>query len=139
MSQPYSHTSHDEVSSAGPGDEWMTKGHNSLGLGIIASNLSPSTDTLEARLEVYVGDDENGGWAPVRNPNGNLRGELVAGDLYQNDDGDYVGFLYIHGVPSEKVRVNITGFTDNASNDLVVSTFVSGTGNAGGKGTAYQH
>jgi len=142
MSRPFRAKSHDAVSSTGSGESHETKGHNSLGLFVVARNLDTGTDTLNVRVEASptnLGDE----WATIDTVQGGgtttTRLTVDTNDFEDTDgDGTYVAYIYAHGVSVEYVRANITSFTDSAGSDLEVDTYIMGANN-GGTGHAYDH
>lgn len=143
MSRPFRAQSHDAATSAATGEPHRTKGHNTLGLFVVARNLDSSNDTLGVRVEASPteGQDE---WATIDTKQGGGGSKTTRLSMDTNDmedtagDGTYVGFLYAHGVPAEYVRANITDFTDNSGSDLEVDTYIVGANN-GGTGHAFDH
>lgn len=135
MSRPFRKQSHTGATTTGAGTPHAAKGHNSLGLFVVADNLDTANDTLDVELQV---EGPEGEWSPIRNESGTKVGVLTASD-FTDVDGDGTQFnamLYVHGVPAPSVRAKITALTDSAGSDLSVDTYVIGTGN-GGTGHAY--
>lgn len=130
MSRPIRKQSHVDAQATGPGEAHGAKGHNSLGLLVVAKSADTVNDTVDVRLEVEGADGE---WAPIHDKDGNQVGSLTIADL-TNADGSAndKGFLYVHGVPAPRVRANITGFTDaGGEGDLAVDTYILGANNGG--------
>lgn len=135
MSRPIAKTSISEATATEEGEAFATKGHNSLGLFVLARNLDTANDTLEVELQVSFAGDE---WAGIVSAGGD-KPKLLEGDFKDPDsDGNYAGFLYVHGVPAPEIRAAITSFTDNADSDLEVDAYVHATGNAAGNGHGYE-
>lgn len=135
MSRPIRNLSLSGSTSAGAGEGHGAKGHNSLGLFVVAKNLDTANDTLDVRLEAEGPDGE---WSPLRDESGTLVGTLSVGD-FTDVDGDgttYNAMLFIHGVPAPRIRANITSYTDSSGSDLSVDAFVLAANN-GGTGSAY--
>lgn len=143
MSRPFRAQSHDGAQSAEAGDVHETKGHNSLGLFVVARNLDDANDTLDVRVEGSP-TNNNSEWATIDTKQGGggsktTRLSMDVNDLEDtNGDGTFVGYLYAHGVPVEYVRANIVTFTDAANGDLEVDTYIVGANN-GGVGHAYDY
>lgn len=136
MSRPIRNESLQGSDSTGPGEGHQAKGHNSLGLFVVAENLDTANDTLDVRLEAEGPDGE---WSPLRDESGTLVGTLSVAD-FEDVDGDgttYNAMLFIHGVPAPSVRANVTGFTDASDSgttpvaDLSVDAYVLAANNAG--------
>lgn len=135
MSRPYRELSVDGATGTGPGEEHAGKGHVTLGLFVVASNLDSANDSLTVRLEVEGPDGE---WSPIRDKDGTVIGELTQSE-FEDVDGDgttFNSFLYVHGVPAPSVRANVTSFTDAAGGDLSVDAYVHAANN-GGTGSDY--
>ncbi|AGC34492.1 hypothetical protein HVTV-2_gp124 [Haloarcula virus HVTV-2] len=111
------------ATSATAGDRVQTKGHNSLGLYVVAENLDTANDTLDVRAEMQVA----GEWSAVRDASGTVVLSLSTSDFEDPDgNGTYAAFVFAHGVPAEFLRARITSFTDNANGDLSVDAYVMG-------------
>lgn len=134
MARPFTAQSHASATSAGVGEQHESKGHNSIGLFVVARNLDPANDTVEARIEGSpTGND--GEWALIETRQGGsvtTRLSLTT-NVFDDPEGDgtYVGYIYAHGVPVEYLRVNLTSFTDSANSDLEVDTYIVGANNGG--------
>lgn len=143
MSRPFRAKSHDAVTSSGVGESYDSKGHNSIGLFVVARNLDTANDTLDVRVEGAPTDGQSE-WATIDTKQGGGGSKTTRLSMDVNDfedtagDGTYVGFLYAHGIPVEFLRVNITTLTDNANSDLEVDTYIMGANN-GGTGHAFEH
>lgn len=135
MSRPIAKESISQAAGTVDGEPFATKGHNSLGLFVLARNLDTANDTLEVELQASFAGDE---WAGVVSAGGD-KPKLVEGDFKDPDgDGNYAAFLYAHGVPAPEVRASIISLTDSANGDLEVDAYVHATGNAGGNGHRYE-
>jgi hypothetical protein len=105
------------------GDSVQTKGHNSLGLYVIAENLDSSNDTLEVRAEIEVA----GEWASVRDGTGTVVLSVSTSDFEDpGGNGTSSAFVFAHGIPAEFLRARVTSFTDNAGGDLSVDAYIMG-------------
>ena len=130
MSRPFSKQSHSGAQSTGAGEGHSAKGHNSLGLFVVAENLDTANDTVDVELQAEVADGE---WAPIHNEDGTQVGQLTVSE-FGNESGssNSTALLFIHGVPAPRMRAVITGFNDaSGDGDLSVDTYVLGTNNAG--------
>lgn len=134
MSRPIREQSHAGATTTGPGDPHSAKGHNSLGLFVVAKSLDTANDTLDVELQVEVADGE---WAPIHNESGTKVGQITVTE-FSNEAGsaNNTALLYVHGVPAPRVRANITAITDAANGDLSVDTYVLAANN-GGTGHEY--
>lgn len=143
MSRPFRAQSHEAATSASVGESHESKGHNSIGLFVVARNLDPNNDTLDVRVEAAPTDDQSE-WATIDTKQGGGGSKTTRLIMSVNDledtagDGTYVGFLYAHGIPTQYLRVNITNFTDSSGGDLEVDTYITGANN-GGTGHAFDH
>jgi hypothetical protein len=123
MSRPIRAQTLSGATSPGTGEKVETKGHNSLGLFVVADSLDTGSDTLEVRLEVQVADE----WSPVRDSSGTIVVSLSASDFEDPDgNGTFAAFEYAHGVPAEFARANATSLSDSAGGDLSVDAYVMG-------------
>lgn len=139
MARPQRVKSIDAVTSATAGEAFETKGHNSLGVFVVARGLDTANDTVEGRLEAVLSPD-NGTehTAVIKNVETGNDFTFSGSDLEDQDgDGTYSLFAYAHGPPVEKVRVNITSFTDNAGGDLEVDAWIFAS-NWGGPGHYFE-
>lgn len=141
MSRPFRAQSHDAATSAGAGESHESKGHNSLGLFVVARNLDDANDSLTVRVEGSP-TGEGGEWATIDTKQGGTKTQRLTVDLNDMEDtdgdGTFVGFVYAHGVPAEYLRANITSFTDSSGGDLEVDSYIMGANN-GGTGHAFDH
>jgi len=134
MARPFQEQSLDSAASTGPGSAYGSKGHNTLGLYVIARNLDPTNDDLTVRLEAGIEDGitESGEFATIRESGGTEECILNASDFTDiSGDGTYAAFLYVHAVPAPRMRANITTFNDAANGDLSVDAYVLGTNRSG--------
>ncbi|AGM11974.1 hypothetical protein DNAM5_115 [Haloarcula californiae tailed virus 1] len=126
------------------GDSYESRGHNSVGLFVVARNLDETNDSLEVVLDAVHTDENTSGeeQGPVRRsdggPGSTSRVGVTAGDLGDpGGDGTYSGFAYAHGVPAEHFAARITEFTDNAGSDLEVDAWLY-FGNWSGPGREFR-
>ena len=130
MARPFQHKSLDAATSTGAGTVHHSKGHNTLGLFVVARNLDSANDTLTVQIE--AGLEHVDEWAPIHGGAATKKGELTITELVDADgDGTYSGFMYIHAAPAPRVRARITSLTDAAGADLEVDAYVLGTNRAG--------
>jgi len=125
------------------GDTFESRGHNSVGLFVIARNLVPANDTLEVVLDaVHTAEgltgEEKG---PVRR-SGTVGGsDRVGVDQTEMSDpdgnGTYSGFVFVHGVPAEHFAARVSSFSDAANGDLEVDAWIY-FGNWNGPGREFR-
>lgn len=130
MARPQRRKVLDGVASETASEAIHSKGHNSVGVFILAENLDTSNDTLQMQLEVVNEDDSGTSYAgPILDAEADAGLEWNASNFEDTDgDGNYTLFAYGHGIPGEQWRVNITSFTDNANSDLAVTAWIHTTG-----------
>lgn len=118
-------TSHDEASSAGPGEAQKTRQQTTIGLWVEAHNFDETNDTLEVRVE---GSPEDTHYAPIDRAAPDVEDALlVTGSELTQSDADssvYVAYKVLNNVALEFVRANIASFTDSAGGDLEVTTYI---------------
>lgn len=142
MARPFQRQTLDAATATGAGTIHHAKGHNTVGLFVVARNLDTANDTLTVQLEAAVEDVDE--WTPILDGAGTKKGELTVTEFVDDDgDGTYAAFMYIHGVPSPRLRANITAFTDASDSgttpnaDLSVDAYILGT-NRSGTGKDYK-
>ena len=129
MTRPYTAKSITEATGAGPGEDFRSKGHNSIGLFVSAPALDTDLDDLDVQIEV----SPNREWWAVPRRDGNQQGSVSLADF--NDQG--AAFVYVHGLPADHVRARITTYTDTENADLVVDAWLMAT-NRSGSGNAFK-
>lgn len=123
MSRPIRGTTLSGATSAKAGDSVNLNGHNSVGLVVEADNLDTGSDTLSVQVEARVGDE----WAVLRDDSGTTALTISTSEMDDPEsNGNYAGFVFIHGVPVNEVRARITSFTDSAGSDLKVDAYITG-------------
>lgn len=139
MSRPLRKQSHSGATSAAAGEAFQTKAHHHIGLFAVAANLDTANDTLDVRVEASPDRDE---WATIDTKQSGVketRLSLSVGDFEDVDgDGTFTAFIYASDVPVEHIRANITSFSDAASGDLSVDTYLTAAGNAAGSGHGFE-
>lgn len=132
-----------EATGTTQGEVFQSRGHNSIGLFVIARNLDPANDTVEVKLEASHTDENMASYehGAVRRPGGVGASEEVGIDESEvsdvDGDGTYSGFVYAHGVPAEHFAATLTSFTDNAGADLEVDAWLY-FGNWSGPGREFR-
>jgi len=135
-----------DATGAEVGTDFESRGHNSIGLFVIAEGLDPGSDTLtlvvDAAHEAEAdGADRQYGGPIVQagsGPGNTQRIGLDETDFVDSDgDGTYAAFVYAHGIPAEHFRARITEFTDSAGSDLTVSAWLY-FGNWNGPGREFR-
>jgi len=128
------------------GSDFESRGHNSVGMFVIAENLDPSNDTLTVVIDAAHEADADGEGRQYGGPilqSGTGPGSthklgLDESDLSDSDgDGTYSGFVFAHGIPAEHFRGRITDFEDNAGSDLNVRAWLY-FGNWNGPGREFR-
>jgi len=133
----------DSATSTVHGEVFESRGHNSVGLFVVARNLDPANDTVEVVLEASHTDEsmssyEHGAVRRPGAPGGSNVVGINASELSgRHGDGTYSGFAYAHGVPAEHFSAHITSFTDNANGDLEVDVWLY-FGNWNGPGREFR-
>ena len=128
------------------GSDFESRGHNSVGLFVIAENLDPNNDTLTVVVDAAHEAEADGegrqyGGPALQvgtGPGGTQEFGLNETDLADPDgDGTYTGFVYAHGIPAEHFRARISEFTDAADADLNVRAWLY-FGNWNGPGREFR-
>jgi hypothetical protein len=134
----------DSATSTTEGTAHASRGHNSIGLFVIAKNLDTSNDTLEVVLDAVHTDENASGekTGPVRRsdggPGSTSRVGVNTSDFADPDgNGTYSVFAYAHGVPAEHFAARVSSFTDNANGDLEVTAWLY-FGNWNGPGREFR-
>lgn len=114
-----------------------TRGHQAIGLFVVAENLDATNDTLEVEV-TFSPDDEHFAQLTRRQTSEDAL-MLTAEDFEESPDGsgEYAAFIAHHNVPAEYVRAEITSFTDSADGNLSVDAYVF-IGGWTGRGKSYQ-
>lgn len=146
MTRQHKCRSINDATGATNGTDFESRGHNSIGLFVIAENLDSGNDTLEVVVDAaheaeadgnerqYAGPALQSGTGPGKTQ----RLGLDETDLADPDgDGTYTGFVYGHGVPAEHFRARIVSFSDSADADLTVSAWLY-FGNWNGPGREFR-
>lgn len=129
MARPVQEKSLDAVSSAQSGSAIEMGGRISVMMHVIARNVDTTNDTVDVDLE--VSQDEGNNWAKLRDETGTQIGQLTLSEAGDPDGtGTTAAHLYIHGVAADKLRANLTNFTDASGSDLEVDVYVGGFGRA---------
>jgi len=128
------------------GSDFESRGHNSIGLFVIAENLDSANDTLEVVVDAAHEAEADGADRQYAGPalqSGSGPGSTQKLGLNETDladpdgDGTFTGFVYGHGIPAEHFRARISSFTDSANGDLVVSAWLY-FGNWNGPGREFR-
>lgn len=126
------------------GDTFESRGHNSVGLFVIARNLDTANDTLEVVLDaVHTAEGINSErTGPVRRPGTVGGSDRVGIDQTEMSDpdgnGTFAGFTFAHGVPAEHFAARISSFTDaSGDGDLEVDAWLY-FGNWNGPGREFR-
>ncbi|RDZ52971.1 hypothetical protein C5C07_14575 [Haloferax sp. Atlit-4N] len=130
MSRPIRQQSIQGASAVTQGEAFAAKGHNSLGLFVVAQGLDTAGgDVFTVRLEV---EGPEGEWSPIYDYSGTVIGELTGSEAVDvdSDGSTYNAFTAVHGVPAPSIRANLTDYTDGGSG-FTIDAYVLGAGNAG--------
>lgn len=134
----------DSATSTVEGSTFESRGHNSVGLFVIAKNLDTGSDTLEVVLDAVHTDENTSSekTGPVRRndggPGGTTRIGVNESDFADPDGNDtYAAFAYAHGVPAEHFAARVSSFTDSANGDLEVTAWLY-FGNWNGPGREFR-
>lgn len=145
MARPHKCRSINDATEATIGDAFESRGHNSVGLFVIAENLEPNNDSVTVVVDAGHDSDSDdqvefaGPARQVGSGPGNTQQFGIDESDMSDPDGDetYSVFIYAHGMPLEFARARLSDYTDDSGSDLSVTAWLY-FGNWNGPGREFR-